>query len=115
MRRCRYHKCRKSFHPEKDFYYYCSWDCRVAAVGPNYEHDYRGHQRRRDQQYDHGFWDGTQARPSAHPEIPTRIWKALAILSHPDHWDNAPAGIKELSHEAMIWLLDHRPSDAERN
>jgi hypothetical protein len=42
-------------------------------------------------------------------------WKALAVLVHPDRWNSAPAGIKELSHEAMIWLLDHRPSDAERN
>jgi hypothetical protein len=47
--------------------------------------------------------------------MPPHIWKALAVLVHPDHWDNAPDGIRELSHEAMVWLLAHRPSEAERN
>jgi hypothetical protein len=115
MRRCRFYKCRKSFFPEKCFYFYCSWECRVADVGPNYEHDYRGHQRSRDEHYDRGFWDGTRAKPPGQPEMPPHIWKALAVLVHPDRWDNAPVGINELSHEAMIWLLDHRPLDAERN
>jgi hypothetical protein len=47
--------------------------------------------------------------------MPPGIWKALAVLVHPDRGDRAPDGIKQLSHEAMIWLLDHRPSEVERS
>jgi hypothetical protein len=108
MRRCRYHKCRKSFYPEKDFYYYCSWGCLVADVGPNYERDYRGHQRERDRHYDRGWHDAWQSRRLTEPTIPTGIWKGLLLFSHPDKHEQEP-GLKTLAEEVTRWLLEHRP------
>jgi hypothetical protein len=107
-RYCRYRLCRQPFTPEKEFYYYCSWACRVADVGPHYERDYHGYQRSGDQRYDRGFWDGTRARPSG-AEIPLPIWKGLVLFSHPDRWQGEP-GLQTLAHEVTIWLLAHRPA-----
>jgi hypothetical protein len=104
MRRCRYRNCRKPFTPEKDFYYYCSWDCRVADVGPHYERDYRG-----DQRYDRGWHDAWRAKPPPTETMPPHIWRALAVLVHPDRWQQEP-GLLALSHEAMVWLNAHRPN-----
>jgi hypothetical protein len=113
MRRCRYHNCRKPFEPEKDFYYYCSWDCRVADVGPHYERDYRGRQRSSDESYDRGYWDGARGRPTAQ-EIPPAIWKGMVLFCHPDRWQTEP-GLAALAHEVTIWLLTHRPMEASRH
>jgi hypothetical protein len=110
MRQCRNPRCHETFVPKKRYHYWCSWDCRVADVG----NDYRGYQREREQQYDRGFWDGTRARPSATTTMPPHIWKALAVLAHPDRWQTEP-GLLDLSHEAMVWLNTHRPLDHERN
>jgi hypothetical protein len=109
MRRCRYSNCRRSFEPEKHFYFYCSWECRVADVGPHYERDYRGYQRSGDQRYDCGFWDGARARPTE-PEIPPHIWKAAIVLVHPDRWHGEPS-MQTLAHEVTVWLLEHRPAN----
>jgi hypothetical protein len=105
MRRCRH--CRQEFEPTKPYYYYCSWPCRVADVGPNYEGDARGHQRSYDNAYDRGFNDGLRSGPM-NPGIPAHIWKVLACLVHPDRWEDAPA-LKTIAHEAMVWLNAHRP------
>ena len=110
MRRCRHHKCRKAFEPAKDFHHYCSWDCRVADVGPHYERDYRGSQRSGDQRYDRGFWDGARATPPD-IEIPPHIWKAALVLVHPNRWQTEP-GLARFAHEVTPWLLAHRPADA---
>jgi hypothetical protein len=107
MRRCRYSNCRKLFNPEKDFYYYCCWDCRVADVGADYQHDYRGYQRSGDQRYDRGFWDGTRAGPSE-PEIPQGIWRGMLLFCHPDKWQGEP-GLVALAGEITRWLIEHRP------
>jgi hypothetical protein len=112
MRRCRYHNCRQPFEPEKDFYYYCSWDCRVADVGPHYERDYRGYQRSGDQRYDRGYWDGMNAGPAG-PEIPQGIWKGMMLFCHPDKWASEP-GLVALAAEITRWLLDHRPRGPSR-
>jgi hypothetical protein len=112
-RRCRYHKCRQPFTPEKDFYYYCSWDCRVADVGSEYQRDFRGYQHSGDQHYDRGFWAGTRAQPSG-LEIPQGIWKGLVLFSHPDKWQGEP-GLATLAHEVTLWLLAHRPDEARRH
>jgi hypothetical protein len=112
MRRCRYRDCRQPFEPLKPHYYYCSWGCRVADVGPDYERDYRGYQRSREQHYNRGFWDGSRARPVV--MMPPHIWRVLAVLVHPDRWQQEPR-LLSLSHEAMVWLNTHRPSEVERN
>jgi hypothetical protein len=112
---CRYSNCRQPFTPEKDFYYYCSWDCRVADVGPNYARDYRGSQRNGDQRYDRGYWDGTRARPSASaPEIPQGIWRGMVLFCHPDKWESEP-GLMTLATEVTRWLLDHRPGGSSQS
>jgi hypothetical protein len=109
MRHCRNPECQQSFEPAKDFYVYCSWECRVAHVGEHYD-DRRGWQQERNQSYDRGFWDGTRATPPE-VEIPPQIWKALAVLVHPDRWQETPA-LLPIAHEAMVWLLEHRPTNA---
>jgi hypothetical protein len=111
MRRCRYHKCRKSFYPEKDFYCYCSWGCRVADVGPHYERDYRGRQRSYEQSYDRGYHDAWWAPPPG-PEIPHGIWKGLMLFCHPDKWQDNP-GLVTLATEVTRWLLEHRPREKQ--
>jgi hypothetical protein len=107
MRRCRYSNCRKSFEPEKHYHFYCSWECRVADVGADYQRDYRGYQRSGDQQYDRGFWDGARTKPPG-LEIPPHIWKAAIVLVHPDRWQGEPS-MQTLAHEVTVWLLEHRP------
>jgi hypothetical protein len=114
MRRCRYWRCRKSFFPEKHFYFYCSWDCRVADVGADYGRDNRGYQRSSDERYDRGWNDAWRSKPPPTETMPPHIWRALAVLVHPDRWQQEP-GLLALSHEAMVWLNTHRPSDPERN
>jgi hypothetical protein len=112
MRRCRYRSCRREFFPPKPNYYFCSWSCHQAHFAGN---DYRGYRRRSDESYDRGFWDGTRARPSAEIVLPAHLWKAFAVLIHPDRWGDASDGIKALSHECMVWLNAHKPEGAERN
>jgi hypothetical protein len=111
MRRCRYRPCGEIFTPLKPNYYFCCWEHRQAHYESN---DYRGYQRSSDQSYDRGYWDGTRGKPSAGPAMPPHIWKALAVLVHPDRWQREP-GLLSLSHEAMVWLNTHRPADPERN
>jgi hypothetical protein len=108
MRRCRYHKCRQPFEPQKDFYFYCSWGCRVADVGSHYE-DGRGYQRERNEHYNRGYWDGVRSRPPT-IGIPKPIWLKLLAFSHPDKWMSAATGIRETADEVTRWLLEHRPS-----
>ncbi len=107
MRRCRY--CGWEFQPAKSFYYYCTWECRVADVGPNYERDYRGHQRERDTHYDRGYNDGVRSGPM-NTTIPPGIWKAAIQLVHPDRWADNPS-LAALAHEVTIWLNQHRPQE----
>src|SRR5262245_22424965 len=102
MRRCRYQGCRRELFPPKANYYFCSWACHPTHMAEP-GHDYRHYQRSRDQSYDRAFRDGARPRPSDQ-DMPPHIWKALAVLAHPDKWQDAPEGLKELSHEAMIWL-----------
>jgi hypothetical protein len=112
MRRCRYQKCRQPFTPKKDFSFYCGWEHRGADVGAHGEkcrYDRQGRSR----SDDYGYWDGTRARPSADPEIPKGIWKSLMLFCHPDKYEQEP-GLKTLANEVPRWLLDHRPSHAER-
>jgi hypothetical protein len=109
MRRCRYWKCRQPFTPQKDYYYYCSWDCRVADVGPNYERDSRGYQRDRDTHYDRGWNDAWRFR-TASIDIPPGIWKGLLLFCHPDKWQGEP-GLVTLATEVTRWLLEHRPPE----
>jgi hypothetical protein len=114
MRRCRYSLCRKPFQPEKHFHFYCSWECRVADVGAHYEK--RAYDRQvRDHSYDQGYWAGARAQSSADPILPPHLWKAFAVLVHPDRWGDVPEGIKALSHKRMVWLNAHKPEGAERN
>jgi hypothetical protein len=113
MRRCRYRLCRKPFSPEKDFYYYCSWDCRVADVGAHYEkrtYDRQGQGR----SYDQGYWARTRARPATDLGIPKGIWKGMLLLCHPDKYAQEP-GLQTLANEITRWLINHRPFEAERN
>jgi hypothetical protein len=105
MRRCRH--CQEWFEPEKLYYWYCSWDCRVADVGSDYQRDYRGHQRARDNTYDRGFWDGMRSGPM-NSTIPPGIWKGLLLFCHPDKWQGEP-GLVTLATEVTRWLLEHRP------
>jgi hypothetical protein len=105
MRRCRYHSCRKLFEPAKHFYYYCSWDCRVADVGADY-------QRHRDQSYDRGYHDAWQAKTPG-SEIPHGIWRGMILLCHPDKYEQEP-GLKTLAGEITRWLLEHRPGEKPR-
>jgi hypothetical protein len=102
MRHCRYWRCKRQFWPAKSYFSYCSWDCRVADVGPDYQRDDRGHQRERDTQ------------PPLTETMPPDIWRALVMLVHPDRWQQEPR-LLSLSHRAMVWLNTHRPSDPERN
>jgi hypothetical protein len=113
MRRCRYRNCRKPFEPEKDFYYYCSWTCRVADVGPHYERDYRGYQRNRDQSYNRGYWDGARATPPG-PAIPPGIWRGMILFCHPEKWQGQ-RGLVALATEVTRWLLDHRSREPSRS
>jgi hypothetical protein len=106
MRQCRNPQYGQVFAPLKPFYVYCSWACRVAHVGAHDE-DRRGWQRERHQAYDRGYWDGLRGRPMP-AGIPPHIWKALAVLVHPDRWQQQP-GLLALSHEAMVWLNTHKP------
>jgi len=92
VRRCRYWRCKRPFWPRKPNFHYCTWDCRVADVGADYARDYRGHQVR-----------------LADIDILPGIWKALVVLVHPDRWQGTPA-LLPIAHEAMVWLLEHRPS-----
>jgi hypothetical protein len=108
MRWCRYWKCRQEFSPPKPNYYFCSWQCHQAHYAEN---DYRGYRRSSDQSYDRGYWDGIRSGPM-NSTIPPHIWKALAVLVHPDRWQDAPA-LLAIAHEAMVWLNQHRPP--ERN
>ena len=108
-RHCRWRECRQPFTPEKEFYYYCCWQHRVADVGSEYERDYRGYQRSQDQSYDRGFWAGARAQPPG-PEIPPGIWKGLILFSHPDKWQAEP-GLETLATEVTRWLLAHRPAN----
>ena len=110
MRRCRYAKCGNVFQPRKDFYVYCSWDCRMADVGPNYECDYRGYQRSSDQRYGRGFADGARANPSSGLQIPAGIWKGMLIFCHPDKHQADP-GLLTLATEVTRWLIEHRPAE----
>lgn len=96
MRDCRY--CRQPFEPAKPYYYYCTWECRVAHVGPDYERDGRGRDQRD---------DGGRARPMA-PRIPPHIYKAAIVLVHPDRWQDTPS-LAALAHEVTVWLNQHRP------
>jgi hypothetical protein len=101
------------FLPPKPNYFYCSWEHRVADVGEQYEK--RSYDRQgRSHSYDQGFWDGARARPSYAAEIPPGIWKGLLLFSHPDKWQSEP-GLLTLANEVTRWLIDHRPSHAERN
>jgi len=113
IRRCRYRPCGKTFQPEKHFYCYCSWDCRIADVG-EFDEKRSYDQQGSDRSYDRGFWDGARARPSADVVLPAHLWKAFAVLVHPDRWGDAPDGIKALSHECMVWLNTHNPAGIER-
>jgi hypothetical protein len=96
MRRCRYRLCGHPFTPAKPNHWFCCW----AHCEAHYrEHDSRGDQRSRKQLI--GI-------------MPPHIWRALAVLVHPDRWQQEP-GLLALSHEAMVWLNTHRPSGTERN
>jgi hypothetical protein len=110
MRRCRYHLCGKIFEPAKRHFFWCSWECREASLAAN---DYRGSQRHADQRYDEGFADGVRARPDLPLDIPPGIWRGLLLFAHPDRWQGEP-GLLALSHECTRWLLQHRPTTAER-
>ena len=112
MRQCRYRACRRAFVPAKPHYWFCCFEHRQLHGAEN---DYRGYRRSGDQSYDRGWNDAYRSKPPGQPAMPPGIWKVLAVLVHPDRGDRAPDGIKQLSHEAMIWLLDHRPSEVERS
>jgi hypothetical protein len=111
MRRCRYRLCGKWFDPPKPNYYFCSWNCRQAHVA---EHDYRGHRRSSDSSYDRGYTDAWRSQRSAGLYIPPGIWKGLLLFSHPDKWQSEP-GLLTLANEVTRWLIEHRPSHADRN
>jgi hypothetical protein len=110
-RKCRY--CRREFEPLKPNYFYCRWACRLAHVGEHSERQSYDRQGR-DRSYDQGFWDGNRARPSTTLEIPKGIWKGMLLLCHPDKYAQEP-GLQTLAGEITRWLIDHRPSEAERN
>jgi hypothetical protein len=111
MRRCRYRPCGKMFMPPKPSHWFCCWDHHELHYAQN---DYRGYRPSSDERYDRGFWDGTRARPSATIEIPKGIWKGMLLLCHPDKYAQEP-GLQTLAGEVTRWLIDHRPSEAERN
>jgi hypothetical protein len=114
MRYCRYRRCKRPFWPAKHYFYYCSWDCCVADLGANYQRDDRGHQRERDTHYDRGWHDAWRSKPLPTETMPPYIWRVLAVLVHPDRWQQE-SGLLSLSHQAMVWLNTHRPADMERN
>jgi hypothetical protein len=99
------------FMPPKPSHWFCCWDHHELHYAQN---DYRGYRRSSDERYDRGFWDGTRARPSATIEIPKGIWKGMLLLCHPDKYAQEP-GLQTLAGEVTRWLIDHRPSEAERN
>jgi hypothetical protein len=96
MRQCRYRLCGQPFTPAKPNHWFCCWAHCTAYYR---DRDGRGDQRRRDQVIE---------------IMPPHIWRALAVLVHPDRWQQEP-GLLALSHEAMVWLNTHRPVDAERS
>jgi hypothetical protein len=55
-----------------------------------------------------------RGRPVGTIEIPQGIWKGLLLFAHPDKWQSEPS-LLPLASEVTRWLLDHRPSQAERN
>jgi hypothetical protein len=64
--------------------------------------------------YDRGFQDGFRVRPPVNAVLSPNLWRAFALLVHPDKWGHAPDNIKALSHECMIWLNDHKPEETEK-
>jgi hypothetical protein len=100
MRRCRNRHCGREFWPPKPNYYFCCWSCYEVYWAEG------GHEHRR-------YWDGFRSRSQPKPElIPPHIWKALAVLVHPDRWQGTPA-LLSIAHEAMVWLNRHRPTSQE--
>jgi hypothetical protein len=110
LRRCRYRPCGEFFQPAKPSYWFCRWDHHQRH---HVQHDYRGYARSDGQSYDRGDHDGARVRPSYASAMPPQLWKAFAVLVHPDRWQHEP-GLLALSHEAMIWLNAHKPVSADR-
>jgi hypothetical protein len=111
MRRCRYRPCGKIFQPAQPSHHYCCWEHRVTDVGEHYErrpYDRQGH----GDSYDQGFWAGARARLGT-AEIPPGIWRGMIFLCHPDRFASEP-GLQTLAGEVTRWLLQHRPTTAER-
>jgi hypothetical protein len=103
LRRCRYRPCGEFFQPAKPSYWFCCWDHRQLHYA---QHDYRGYGRQHEQSYG-------RASPSSPGAMPPQLWKAFAVLVHPDRWQHEP-GYLALCHEAMIWLNAHKPLSADR-
>jgi hypothetical protein len=111
MRRCRYRLCGQPFTPAKPYHWFCCW----AHCEAHYrDRESRGDQRSRKQSYDRGWNDAGRSKPPTTTMMPPHIWRALAVLVHPDRWQQAP-GLLALSHEATVWLNAHRPSNTERS
>ena len=111
MRRCRYRLCGQPFRPPKPNYWFCCW---AHCVAHYRDHDSRGYQHSREQSYDRGWNNAWWSGPPPTTMMPPHIWRALAVLVHPDRSQQEP-GLLALSHEAMVWLNTHRPSGIERN
>jgi hypothetical protein len=103
-RRCRWRECRQEFSLPKPNYYFCCYEHLELHYA---QHDYRGYSRSHGHQYDRGYHEGFRGQPRPEP-IPPHIWKALAVLVHPDRWQESPA-LLMIAHEAMVWLNTHRP------
>jgi hypothetical protein len=110
-RKCRYRLCGKMFLPPKSTHWFCCWEHHQLHYEAS---DYRGSQRSSDQSYDQGYWAGARATPPRPSELPSGIWKGLVLFSHPDKWQSEP-GLLTLANEVPRWLIEHRPSHAERN
>jgi hypothetical protein len=116
MRSCR--RCGRLFEPAKPYYYWCSMPCRKADYlkgGEAQAYTAADVGRAFDRGFDRGYAAGlaegqrrVRAARVAPAMLPLDTWKKLAVLIHPDRWQQEP-GLLSMSHEAMIWLNAHKP------
>jgi hypothetical protein len=101
MRVCR--RCGREFKPERAYYFWCSWTCRIADKRGG---DAPGDPYRRG--YDAGYRDG-MANGQRQGSLPPAVWRGLLRVAHPDRYQGSP--LEGIAHDVTIWLLANRPPE----